>query len=50
MGTTMFKDILVHLDDGPHSAIRLKVAVELARRQGAHLTGIFVLDIPGSDV
>ncbi len=50
MGTTMFKDILVHLDDGPHSATRLKVAVDLARRQGAHLTGIFVLDIPGSDL
>jgi len=50
MGTTMFKDILVHLDDGPHSSTRLKVAVDLARRQGAHLTGIFVLDIPGSDL
>jgi nucleotide-binding universal stress UspA family protein len=50
MGITMFKDILVHLDDGPHSATRLKVAVDLARRQGAHLTGIFVLDIPGSDL
>jgi nucleotide-binding universal stress UspA family protein len=50
MGTTMFKDILVHLDDGPRSAMRLKVAVALARRHGAHLTGIFVLDIPGSDL
>jgi nucleotide-binding universal stress UspA family protein len=50
MGMTMFKDILVHLDDGPHSSTRLKVAVDLARRQGAHLTGIFVLDIPGSDL
>ena len=29
---------------------RLKVAVDLARRHGAHLTGIFVLDIPGSDL
>jgi nucleotide-binding universal stress UspA family protein len=46
----MFKDILVHLDDGPHSATRLKVAVDLARRQAAHLTGIYVLDIPGSDL
>lgn len=46
----MFKDILVHLDEGPRSATRLKVAVDLARRQGAHLTGIFVLDIPGSDL
>jgi len=46
----MFKDILVHLDEGPRSAMRLKVAVDLARRQNAHLTGIFVLDIPGSDL
>lgn len=46
----MLKDILVHLDEGPRSTTRLKVAVDLARRQGAHLTGIFVLDIPGSDL
>jgi nucleotide-binding universal stress UspA family protein len=46
----MFKDILVHLDDGPRSATRLKVAVDLARRHGAHLTGIFVVDIPGSNL
>jgi len=47
---TMLKDILVHLDEGPRSATRLKVAVDLARRQAAHLTGIFVMDIPGSDL
>ena len=46
----MFKDILVHLDEGPRSATRLKVALDLARRDAAHLTGIFVLDIPGSDL
>ncbi len=46
----MFKDILVHLDEGPRSATRLKVAVDLARRQAAHLTAIFVVDIPGSDL
>ena len=46
----MFKDILVHLDEGSRSATRLKVAVDLARRQAAHLTGIFVIDIPGSDL
>jgi nucleotide-binding universal stress UspA family protein len=45
----MFKDILVHLDEGPRSAMRLKVAVDMARRQKAHLTGIYVTDIPGSD-
>jgi len=50
MGSTMFKDILVHLDEGPRSATRLKVAVDLARRQAAHLTGIFIIDIPGSDL
>src|ERR1700738_4771537 len=44
-----FKDILVHLDEGPRSGTRLKVAVDLALRQKAHLTGIFVVDIPGSD-
>jgi nucleotide-binding universal stress UspA family protein len=46
----MLQDILVHLDEGPRSATRLKVAVDLARQQGAHLTGIFVVDIPGSDL
>jgi nucleotide-binding universal stress UspA family protein len=50
MGTKMLKDILVHLDEGPHSAMRLKVAVALAQRHQAHLTGIFVLDLPGSDL
>jgi nucleotide-binding universal stress UspA family protein len=44
------KDILVHLDEGPRSSVRLKVAVDLARRHNAHLTGIFVIDIPGSDL
>ena len=50
MATMMFKDILVHLDEGPRSATRLKVAVDLAQRHSAHLTGIFVIDIPGSDL
>ena len=45
-----FKDILVHLDEGPRSATRVNVAVDLARREKAHLTGIFVIDIPGSDL
>jgi nucleotide-binding universal stress UspA family protein len=49
-GTAMLKDILVHLDEGPHSAMRLKVAVDLALRHQAHLTGVFVLDIPGSEL
>jgi nucleotide-binding universal stress UspA family protein len=46
----MFKDILVHLDDGPRSDMRLQVAIDLARLQEAHLTGIAVIDIPGSDM
>jgi nucleotide-binding universal stress UspA family protein len=43
----MLKDILVHLDDTPQNGSRLKVAVDLARRNGAHLTGIRLIDIPG---
>lgn len=42
-GTTMsLKDILVHLDAGPHAEKRLGVAAMLARTHGAHLTGLFV--------
>ena len=46
----MFKDILVHLDDGPRSAVRLNIAAALARAHGAHLTGFYVVDVPGSDM
>jgi nucleotide-binding universal stress UspA family protein len=46
----MFKDILVHLDEGPRSHTRLKVALDLARRNTAHLTGLFAIDVPGSDL
>jgi nucleotide-binding universal stress UspA family protein len=46
----MYKDLLVHLDEGARSSTRLKVAVDLAKRSAAHLTGIFVIDIPGSDL
>jgi nucleotide-binding universal stress UspA family protein len=44
-----FKDILVHLDTGPRSPMRLDVAAGLARRSGAHLTAIFVVDIPSAE-
>jgi nucleotide-binding universal stress UspA family protein len=44
-----FKDLLVHLDNGPRSAIRLTVAAGLARRTGAHLTGVYVVDIPSAE-
>jgi nucleotide-binding universal stress UspA family protein len=46
----MLKDILVHVDEGSRSATRLKVAADLARRHAAHLTAIFVVDVPGSDL
>lgn len=41
-----YVDLVVHLDDGKESATRLDVAVEIARQQGAHLTGVFVSDRP----
>ena len=43
------KDILVHVDEGKRSAVRLDAAIALAQRYEAHLTGIHVfppLDIP----
>lgn len=40
------KDILVQLDANPRAAMRLDVAARLAVRHGAHLSGLFVLDIP----
>jgi nucleotide-binding universal stress UspA family protein len=39
------KDILVHLDASPQSRSRLRVGCDLARRLGAHLTGLCVVDI-----
>lgn len=44
-----FKDILVQLDGGPRSAVRLEVAVGLARRAGAQLTGLYVVDTPSAE-
>jgi len=44
-----FKDILVHLDSGPRSSMRLQVATSLARRCGAHLTGVYAVDIPSAE-
>ncbi|WP_135466253.1 universal stress protein [Crenalkalicoccus roseus] len=40
------KDILVHLDASGRSAARLDIAIALAQRHGAHLTGLYVLDVP----
>ncbi len=44
-----FKDLLVHLDNGPRSATRLVIAAALARRFGAQLTGVYVVDIPSAE-
>jgi len=38
-----FKDVLIHIDDSPHCAIRLALAINLAREYGAHLTGLYVI-------
>lgn len=35
------KDVLVHIDAGPHCAARLDAAIALAARHGAHLTGLY---------
>jgi nucleotide-binding universal stress UspA family protein len=43
------KDILVHLDATPRSAMRLDVAARLAVQHGAHLTGVYVIDIPSAN-
>ncbi len=44
------KDILVHLDATPRCAAQLEVAAGLAVRHGAHLTGLFVIDVPPPDM
>ena len=44
------KDILVHLDATPRCAARVEVAAGLAARHGAHLTGLFVIDLPPPDM
>ena len=37
------KDILLHLENSPASAVRLELAISLARAHGAHLKGLYVL-------
>jgi nucleotide-binding universal stress UspA family protein len=37
-----FKDIVVHLDDSRNHDVRTGVAIELAQRFDAHLTGVYV--------
>lgn len=43
------KDILVHVDNGNRSEARVNVALGLARRHGAHLTGLYAADIPNTE-
>ncbi|GAB6053376.1 universal stress protein [Magnetospira thiophila] len=40
------KDILVHVDDSVHAGARIAAAVDLAKSQGAHLTGLYVISPP----
>ncbi|SEH58479.1 universal stress protein [Magnetospirillum fulvum] len=35
------KDILVHIDDSPRAAVRLAIALDLTKRHGGRLTGLF---------
>ena len=42
------KDILVHLDASPRSAVRLALAAGLAGRHGAHLTALYVVELPSA--
>jgi len=43
------KDILVHLDTTTRCAVRLEAAARLAVQNGAHLTGLHVIDIPSAN-
>ncbi len=40
------KDILVHLDASKRSDIRLARAADLAARHGAHLTALYIIELP----
>jgi nucleotide-binding universal stress UspA family protein len=41
-----YKSILVHLDAGERAHARLEIALQLARRFGAHLTGLYAVFTP----
>lgn len=40
------RDIMLHLDTTDRCAERLRLALHLAARDGAHLAGVFVIDVP----
>lgn len=44
------KDILVHLDPTPRSALRLAIAAEMAAREGAHVIGLAISDVPSAEL
>jgi len=44
------KEILVHLDVTPRSALRLDIAADLAVRESAHLVGVATSDIPSAEL
>ncbi|MFB3149869.1 MAG: universal stress protein [Alphaproteobacteria bacterium] len=39
------KDVLVHIDNSPSCPARLDVAINLARENGAHLAGLYVIGL-----
>lgn len=45
-GQVAWKDILVHVDGGRQSDVRVEAAAALAAAQDAHLTGLFVHPLP----
>ena len=40
------RDIMLHLDTSERCAERTRLAITLAARDGAHLAGVFVVDVP----
>ncbi len=44
------KDILLHLDASVRAEVRMRLAVDLAARHEAHLTAVYVLDLPPPDM
>lgn len=47
-GKQMYKDIFVHIDSRPRADLRLEIAINLARRSGGRLTGLFAQSGLGS--
>lgn len=41
-----FKDLLIHIENSPQCAVRLELAIRLAREHDAQLTGLYVITHP----